>query len=130
MAAENEVGRRRPVGAGVGARRRTIGTAGEQYVAQWYAARGGTVLVRNWRCRNGELDLVVRLGSTIVFCEVKTRTGSGFGTGAEAVTPAKQRRIRQLALVWLAQSERRYEEVRFDVASLDAGELTVTEGAF
>jgi putative endonuclease len=114
----------------IGQRRRAIGAAGEARVARWYEAQGGQVLARNWRCRNGELDLVVLLGATLVFCEVKTRSGPGFGAGAEAVTPDKRRRIRQLASVWLAQARRGYGAIRFDVASLDAGVLSVVEDAF
>ena len=89
---------------------------------------------RNWRCRDGELDIVVAKGSTLVFCEVKTRSGSVFGLPAEAVGRTKQARIRRLAARWLADNrdrlERRSWAVRFDVASVLAGEVDVIEGAF
>jgi putative endonuclease len=87
-------------------------------VAQWYADAGYDVLARNWRVRDGEIDLVLRSGSTIVFCEVKTRRSVAFGLPAEAVTPAKQARIRRLAVQWLAECARSADVLRFDVAAV------------
>lgn len=98
--------------------RRGLGAAGEAIVAQWYATSGYEVLARNWRCRDGELDLVVSSPDVVVFCEVKTRRGDAFGVPAEAVTPAKQRRIRGLAARWLAEHRVHAPTVRFDVASV------------
>ena len=70
----------------------------------------------------------------MVFCEVKSRSGTGFGTPAEAVGRSKQMRIRRLAARWLAENrdrlERRSWDVRFDVASVLAGKVDVIEGAF
>ena len=106
------------------------GAAGEALAADWYVAQGYAVLDRNWRCRDGELDLVLRQGRTTVFCEVKTRTSSAFGSPAEAVTPAKQRRIRRLAARWLSEHPDARGDVRFDVASVLAGRLEVIEAAF
>jgi putative endonuclease len=92
------------------------------------------VVDRNWRCRDGELDIVAAKGSTLVFCEVKARSGSVFGLPAEAVGRTKQARIRRLAARWLADNrdrlERRSWAVRFDVASVLAGKVDVIEGAF
>jgi putative endonuclease len=89
---------------------------------------------RNWRCREGELDLVVREGRTIVFCEVKSRTGNRFGLPVEAVTPTKQARIRRLAARWLREhpstTAGRRSELRFDVATILGDRLDVLEGAF
>lgn len=112
------------------AARRALGGYGEAAAARWYEARGYTVLDRNWRCREGELDLVVSAGSTVVFCEVKARTSTAFGSPAEAVTRAKQVRIRGLARRWLAQSGAHAEELRFDVVSVLAGRIEVIEAAF
>ncbi|HXY95271.1 MAG TPA: YraN family protein [Acidimicrobiia bacterium] len=101
--------------------RRALGVAGEEAVARWYAAAGYVVVDRNWRCREGELDLVVARSRVLVFCEVKTRRGLAFGAPFEAVTPTKQRRLRTLALRWLAEHPaHRAPEVRFDVASVVA----------
>ena len=102
-------------------RRRTLGDAGEAFAAAWYSDAGYSVLDRNWRCREGELDLVVARPDVVVFCEVKTRRGSAYGAPFEAVTWAKQRRIRGLAARWLAEHPgNAAATVRFDVASVQA----------
>jgi putative endonuclease len=92
------------------------------------------VLDRNWRGRDGELDLVLRLGRTVVFCEVKTRSGASFGQPAEAVGPTKQARIRRLAAGWLTahrdQLGGRPAVLRFDVAAILDGRLDILEAAF
>lgn len=89
---------------------------------------------RNWRCGQGELDLVARRGRLIVFCEVKARNSSKFGAPFEAVTRAKQSRLRRLAAAWLRargpELACRPSEVRFDVASVSGPRLEVLEGAF
>ncbi len=108
-----------------------LGASGEEAVAAWYQARGYEVLCRNWRCRQGELDLVVRDGRKFVFCEVKTRTTDAFGAPVEAVTHTKQMRLRRLAARWLEEEAPvRPREIRFDVASVLAGDIEVVEGAF
>jgi putative endonuclease len=108
-----------------------LGTSGEELVAGWYQARGYRVLARNWRCQRGELDIVVGRGALVVFCEVKTRTSDAFGVPAEAVTRTKQARLRKLGAEWLEQAGGRgVDEVRFDVASVLAGDVEVIEAAF
>lgn len=107
-----------------------LGAAGEALVADWYRANGYEVLETNWRCRQGELDLVVRKGRVLVFCEVKTRTTDAFGTPAEAVTREKRDRIRRLAAVYLEDAPFRAREVRFDVAAVLGDQLEVIEAAF
>ena len=100
-------------------------------VAGWYEARGYRVLDRNWRCPLGELDIVVGRDALVVFCEVKTRTSDVFGVPAEAVTRTKQARLRKLGAQWLEQAGgRAAREVRFDVASVLAGDVEVIEAAF
>jgi len=115
--------------------RRALGDSGEDLVAQWYVERGYRILDRNWRCRDGELDVVVAHDGLIAFCEVKTRRGNAFGAPFEAVTFAKQRRIRGLAARWLRDHPHRGAALRFDVASVYARrgyrpEVSVIEGAF
>ncbi len=110
--------------------RRAFGAAGEARAARWYEARGYRVVARNWRCRDGELDLVVTRGRTLVFVEVKTRRTDRFGTPAEAVTYQKQRRLRRLALRYLEATEARPATLRFDVVSILGGHLEVIEAAF
>ncbi|HET7488983.1 MAG TPA: YraN family protein [Acidimicrobiales bacterium] len=111
-------------------RRRVLGASGEDAVAAWYVDRGYEVVVRNWRCREGELDLVVRDGRAFVFCEVKTRTTDAFGAPIEAVNKAKQERLRRLAARWLTEAPLRPREIRFDVASVMGDSIEVVEGAF
>jgi putative endonuclease len=114
----------------VTARRQALGAAGEAQAAHWYEAQGYTVEARNWRCRQGELDLVLARGGLLVFCEVKTRTSDAFGAPVEAVTRTKQLRLRRLAAAWIDQAATRPREMRFDVASILAGRLDVIEDAF
>ena len=117
-------------------RRRALGASGEAAVEQWYLAAGYRLLDRNWRCREGELDLVVGRRHEIVFCEVKTRRSDAFGAPVEAVTVTKQRRLRVLASRWLADHpDVRGGALRFDVASVLAArdaplKIDVLEAAF
>jgi putative endonuclease len=110
--------------------RRALGASGEAAVAEWYREHGYEVVAANWRCRAGELDLIVRRGRTFVFCEVKTRSSDAFGAPVEAVTRDKQVRLRHLAARWLEDAPLHPTEIRFDVASVLAGEIEVLEGAF
>ena len=112
------------------ARRRALGARGEALAAAWYETEGYEVLARNWRCREGEIDLVLRRGRMVVFCEVKTRSTEAFGMPAEAVTTAKQAKLRTLAGRWLAEAGQNPSDLRFDVASVLAGRLEVIEAAF
>lgn len=119
-------------------RRIRLGADGEDAAARWYAAAGYEILARNWRCRDGELDVVAARGPVLVFCEVKTRRGDAFGGPAEAVTAAKQRRLRRLAGRWLAEARppgTGWPDVRFDVACVTPGPggvpaVEVIEAAF
>jgi len=110
--------------------RRAFGQAGEDRAEAWYRARGYRVLARNWRCREGELDLVVSRGRTLVFVEVKTRRTDRFGIPAEAITPTKRRRLRVLARRYLEINGARPASLRFDVVSILGGQLEVICAAF
>lgn len=107
-----------------------MGRAGERLAARVYERRGYVVLARNWRCPEGELDLVVARGGTIAFCEVKARSSAAFGAPVEAVGHRRQRRMRRAAAAWLQATGRRAPEVRFDVASVLPGQVQIVEGAF
>jgi len=108
-----------------------LGAAGEHAAARHYEQAGFEVVDRNWRCREGELDLVLARSRLMVFCEVKTRTSDRFGLPAEAVNFRKQARIRRLAAGWLAAWEgARPNVIRFDVASVSQGRVTIFEDAF
>lgn len=99
-----------------------LGRLGEQLAAEHLEKKAGlTVLVRNWRCSEGELDIVATdaTASTVVFCEVKTRTGVGYGTPFEAVTQGKRRKLRRLGVLWLSEhGSGAYPTVRFDVVGV------------
>ncbi len=95
-----------------------LGGHGERIAAAYLTDAGLQVLDRNWRCREGELDIVARDGDALVFCEVKTRRGIGYGHPVEAVTPAKQRRLRLLAQRWLAAHDEHAPDLRFDVVGV------------
>lgn len=97
-----------------------LGRRGEQLAAEYLQQQGLAVLARNWRCGEGELDIVATDGAaTVVFCEVKTRSGTGFGTPLEAVTRGKRRRIRRLAFLWLTSVKpRTFTISRFDVIGI------------
>jgi putative endonuclease len=111
--------------------RQALGRRGEEAVAAWYEANGYEVVARNWRCREGELDLIVRRGRLFVFCEVKSRTTTLFGEPVEAVTRDKQKRSRHLAARWLdSDAPLRPRAIRFDVASVLGGEVEMIHGAF
>ncbi|MEV0028045.1 YraN family protein [Nocardia sp. NPDC050793] len=98
--------------------KQALGAYGEELAARFLQDAGMEIVVRNWRCRYGELDLIARDSDTTAFVEVKTRSGLGFGTPAEAVTFTKQQRIRRLALLWLAEQDGPWRRIRFDVISV------------
>jgi putative endonuclease len=115
--------------------RTEIGALGEQLAADHVAGLGLRIVARNWRCRYGELDLIAVDVSTdsVIFVEVKTRTGDGFGGLEQAVTPQKVRRLRRLAGIWLAAQDQRWAQVRIDVIGVRIGrqrtpELTHLQG--
>jgi putative endonuclease len=95
-----------------------IGARGEDLAAAELERQGMTILARNWRCPTGEIDIVATELShgrqTLVFCEVKCRTGLGFGAPLEAITYAKVRKLRQLAAEWLAATGSAVDRIRID----------------
>jgi len=117
-------------GSGDGPRRESaraaLGRYGENLAAQHLVGAGFSLLARNWRCREGEIDIIARDGDVLVVCEVKTRRDVGFGTPLEAVTPAKAARLRRLAVRWLALTREArladgsggFSDIRFDVVAV------------
>ncbi|RZS34673.1 putative endonuclease [Herbihabitans rhizosphaerae] len=95
-----------------------LGRKGEELAVRYLESQGLVVLSRNWRCRDGELDVVATDGRLLLVCEVKTRAGVGFGTPTEAVTADKAARIRRLARQWMAAHHCRGCEVRCDIVSI------------
>jgi putative endonuclease len=109
--------------------RAEIGALGEQLAVDHLTFLGLRVLTRNWRCRYGELDVVVAddVTRTVVFVEVKTRTTDQFGGVAQAVTPTKVRRLRRLAGLWLAAQHGGWGAVRIDMIGVRIGRTRVPE---
>lgn len=98
--------------------RARLGAMGEDVASRYLQSHGLVVLERNWRCREGEIDLVATDGDTLVVVEVKTRSGIDYGRPAEAVTRSKLSRIRRLAQLWLAANRVGWVQVRFDVVAV------------
>ena len=98
--------------------RRAVGSDGEELAARLYVDQGFEVVDRNYRVTGGEIDLVVRRGRLVVFCEVKTRRSDRWGLPAEAVAWQKQQRLRRAAAQWLRDRSPGAVDVRFDVVSV------------
>lgn len=98
--------------------RAVLGAAGEDFATRYLSDLGMQILDRNWRCREGEIDIVLRDGDDIVVCEVKTRRTTTYGQPVEAITRAKLARLRRLAGRWLADHEVDARSVRLDVVGL------------
>lgn len=106
-----------------------LGAEGEDAVARWYERAGYTIVGRNWTCREGELDVIASNSNTVVFCEVKSRASARFADPAASVDFRKQAKLRKAAYRWL-QDQPWHDNVRFDVAAVVSGKITVIEDAF
>jgi putative endonuclease len=107
-----------------------LGRRGEAAAVRYLTRRlGWTILDRNWRCRDGELDLVAYDGYRHIACEVKTRSSLAYGTPAEAITTVKAARLRRLAGRWADEHGVRAASIRIDVIGLVATEAGTTTGA-
>lgn len=98
-----------------------LGAFGERVAARYLVRRGMALIERNWRCRAGEIDLVLRDGRVLVICEVKTRRGVGCGHPLEAVTGAKAARLHDLAALWQEERQVRPAQVRLDAVGVLIG---------
>jgi putative endonuclease len=95
-----------------------LGRAGEQAAADYLESAGLRILDRNWRCKEGEIDIVAADRQVFVICEVKTRSSIRCGTPVEAVGRAKLKRLRKLAVLWLNAHGVRYDQIRVDIIGL------------
>jgi putative endonuclease len=95
-----------------------LGRSGEQAAAEYLESAGLRILDRNWRCADGEIDIVATEGQVLVVCEVKARTGQRYGSPLEAVGRAKRARLRRLAIGWINAYGVRFDQVRIDVVGL------------
>ena len=103
----------------------------ELRAARWYRLRAYRVLATNVWLAGAELDIVARRGRTVVFCEVKSKSGDGFGDPLEMVGAVKIARIRRAAALWLAaHPELASAAVRFDVIAVRAGRIEHLPDAF
>jgi putative endonuclease len=95
-----------------------LGRHGEQLAAEYLQQAGFRILDRNWRCADGEIDIVMVDRRVLVACEVKTRSGVGYGTPLEAITRQKVRRLRHLAIRWVQANGVLFDELRVDAVEV------------
>jgi len=109
--------------------RRDLGAFGERVAAAHLEAKGYRIRARNFRCREGEIDIVAEDGDSLVFVEVRTRRGDAFGSPAESVTEAKERRLLTVARAYLQQHNDVPPNQRIDVVAvkLSRGRLLAVE---
>jgi putative endonuclease len=110
---------------------RARGAWGERTAAQWYRRHGYEVVAQNWRCAQGEIDLIARRGDEVVVAEVKTRRSDTYGAAVLAVDGRKQARLRRLAMRWRDETlpgER--VDMRFDVVAITGTSIEVFVDAF
>lgn len=103
------------------------GLAAEASAAAWLERQGVQVIARNWRCRFGEIDLVLRDGETLVFVEVRLRGNPRFGGAAASIDARKQRKLVAAARLYLASSPQRDRPCRFDAVLLDGDDAAGIE---
>jgi putative endonuclease len=109
---------------------RAAGNRGEDIAAAYIRQNGGTILKRNHYVRGGEVDIIFEQDGVVVFCEVKLRQSARFGTGAEAVTAVKQRRICRAALDYACRNKIIDERLRFDIIEVAGGKINHIKNAF
>ncbi|MBK5237998.1 MAG: YraN family protein [Actinomycetales bacterium] len=95
-----------------------LGRTGEQLAVEFLVQRGYAVVERNWRCRQGEIDIVARHRGTTVFVEVKTRSGLGYGHPFEALSLTKLARLRRLAGAWCEAHPEISGDIRIDAIAV------------
>lgn len=111
--------------------KRRKGARWEEKAAIYLTDMGYRIIEMNYRCKAGEIDIIARDNGYYVFAEVKYRSSNEYGNPLEAVTPAKQRRIRRVAQVYLLEHGiSMYVNCRFDVIGILNGEITLIKDAF
>ncbi len=95
-----------------------IGAEGETLVASYLQGQGAVIIARNWRIKEGEIDLVARLDGKLLFVEVKSRTSDKFGHPLEAIGPEKANRLQRLALAWIATHDQWGADYQIDCAAV------------
>lgn len=97
-----------------------LGRRGEELAAGYLTSRGYRILDRNWRCPQGEIDIVARRGRGTAFIEVKTRSSVAYGHPFEAISEAKLGRLHRLARLWCREHPGRHGALRVDVVAVVA----------
>lgn len=97
-----------------------LGKRGEELATAYLVGAGFSIVERNWRCRQGEIDIIARDGDETVFVEVKTRSSVAFGHPLEAITAAKLARLRRLAAAWCDANATAWQHIRIDALSVIA----------
>ncbi|MHB8170855.1 MAG: YraN family protein [Thermincolia bacterium] len=116
--------------------RRLLGQRGEEEACNYLLLRGYELLVRNFRCKLGELDVVARDGETLVFIEVRSRGTDNFGMAEESVDWRKQQKLRRMAQYYMVNELQREADCRFDVVTVKYGKgnnvesIKLYQGAF
>lgn len=110
--------------------RNARGASAERSAAELLLAAGYQIVERNFRCKAGELDIVARDGDVLVFVEVRSRSDDEHGAAVEMIRRTKQRRVARVAAYYLATVEPSYDECRFDVVAITAGEPVLIQDAF
>lgn len=108
----------------------TRGQQAEDAALAFLQKQGLRLLARNFRCRRGELDLVMQHGDCIVFVEVRYRRQARYGSALESIDAAKQTRLIHTAQVYLTQQRWHDRPARFDVVAFDADALQWLQNAF
>jgi putative endonuclease len=116
--------------------RQELGESGENLAVSELEARGYAILERRYRTRYGEIDIIARHCETLVFVEVRRKSGEGYGAAVESITPDKRRRVVRMAVEYLARTDL-YDkcQVRFDVIAIDdqpdgTSKMTLIQAAF
>ena len=107
-----------------------LGTTGEILAKEYLQKQGYKILKTNFSCKLGEIDIIAQKNDRIIFIEVKARTSAKFGYPREAVTIYKQNKIRQVAMIYLQQTNNTNSNLRFDVIEILGEKITHLENAF
>jgi len=111
-------------------KRKALGELGERWAREYLERKGYLIRETNFRCREGEIDIVAEHNGCLVFVEVRTKTGSDFGTPEESVTAAKQEKLVSVAMSYLQTHDDLPSEWRIDVVAIEVsprGRVTRTE---
>ena len=106
------------------------GASAETCATRLLVDAGYRIVERNFRCKAGELDIVARDGDVLVFVEVRSRSDDEHGSAVEMIRRPKQRRVARVAAHYLAMVEPVFEQCRFDIVAITAGEAILLKDAF